>query len=126
MYKHNFVRYLFVGGSTFILDLGLLILLHEEFNINVPIATSVAYWVSIAYNFSLNRYWTFNNEERESLRRHLTAYLLLLGFNYLFTVIFVSLMSQVIYVGLAKILAVPIQMLWTYPCYKRYVFVNKS
>ena len=52
LYNHHFVRYVFVGGTTFIIDLGLLVLLHGFLHVNLAIATSIAYWVAIAYNFS--------------------------------------------------------------------------
>ncbi len=126
LYQHHFVRYVFVGGSTFVIDFALLFILHQNFNLSVAIATTIAYWISIIYNFALNRYWTFSAWERESLRRHLSAYLVLLGFNYLFTVITVSLLSHIIYFGLAKVIAVAIQITWTYPIYKNVIFTKSS
>src|SRR5581483_3076562 len=89
LYRHHFVRYLFVGGTTFIIDFGLLFLMHGKWGVRLAMATTVAYWVSIVYNFSLNRYWTFSQRDIRDLHRHLSSYMLLLGFNYLFTVIFV-------------------------------------
>ena len=126
LYRHHFVRYVFVGGSTFIIDFAILFSLHQGANFNLPVSTSIAYWISIIYNFVLNRYWTFSAWERESLRRHLVAYLLLLGFNYLFNVITVSVLSHFIYFGLAKAIAVGTQILWTYPIYKHYIFTKKT
>lgn len=124
LYKHHFVRYLFVGGSTFILDISLLIFFYGGLKINIAVATSLAYWLSIAYNFVLNRYWTFSAWEKESLRRHLTAYLILLAFNYLFAVIVVSTLSHFVHYSLAKVIAVAVQMLWTFPIYKHYIFTR--
>jgi len=126
LYQHHFVRYVFVGGTTFILDFSILFFMHGSMGVNVAIATSIAYWTSIVYNFCLNRYWTFSVWERQSLHRHITAYLLLLGFNYLFNVLMVSVLSHFIYFGLAKVIAVGIQMLWTYPIYKRYIFIKSE
>lgn len=125
-YTNRFVRYVFVGFSTFCIDFGLLFLLHGFWNINLVVATSIAYWASITYNFTFNRWWTFNNTDRQNLRKNLTGYLLLLGFNYLFTVIFVKLASNHINYGLAKVIAVAIQVSWTFPIYKYVVFSKKS
>lgn len=125
LYKHDFVRYLFVGGSTFIMDFLLLFVLHGTWHVNLAVATTVAYWVSIAYNFILNRWWTFNQRERQNLSQHALLYACIIGFNYLFTVTFVSLASHHIYYGLAKIMAVAIQMSWTYYIYKHYIFTTK-
>lgn len=123
LYQHHFVRYLFVGGTTFILDFTTLFILHAHFGINIAIATSIAYWLSVMYNFSLNRWWTFSKAEQQSMQKHAAMYGALLGANYLFTVIFVSVVSHFIYFGLAKALAVTIQISWTYYLYKNYIFV---
>jgi putative flippase GtrA len=125
LYNHHFVRYLVVGGSTFVIDFGLLFTLHGKGHVNLAIATSLAYWISIAYNFSLNRHWTFSQRDKSDLRRHLSTYLVLLGFNYLFTVIFVSLASHSLNYLVAKAIAVAIQMTWTYFGYKNYIFTSK-
>src|SRR4030095_1383088 len=126
LYRHPFVRYLFVGGTTFIIDFSLLFFLHEIAHINLAVATSIAYWTSIAYNFTLNRWWTFSASENRKLHEHATTYLVLLGFNYIFTVIFVSLVSQHIYFATAKIIAVGIQISWTYLIYKNFIFVKTA
>jgi len=125
LYRHHFVRYLVVGGSTFAIDFGLLFALHGKAHVNLAIATSLAYWISIAYNFALNRHWTFSQRDKSDLRRHLSTYLVLLAFNYLFTVIFVSLVSHSLNYLVAKAIAVAIQMTWTYFAYKNYIFTSK-
>ena len=124
LYRHHFVRYLLVGGTTFVIDFGLLFMLHGKLSLNLAASTSVAYWISISYNFLLNRYWTFDVREKESLLRHITAYFTLLMANYLFTVVFVSIVGTHINYVIAKALAVAIQMIWTYPAYKRFIFVT--
>lgn len=126
LYKHHFVRYLVVGGSTFVLDFGLLYMLHGKLGFGIAGSTSVAYWVSIIYNFILNRYWTFDAREKESLQRHITTYFILLVCNYFFAVTFVSLASDHINYIYAKAIAVLIQMAWTYPVYKYLIFTKNS
>jgi putative flippase GtrA len=126
LYKHHFIRYLFVGGTTFMIDFALLYLLHSKAHIELAIATSSGYWISIVYNFFLNRTWTFSAVEKTNLRKNLSTYLVLLGCNYIFTVVFISILSHSINYLLAKVLAVAIQMTWTYYIYKNYVFVKKE
>jgi putative flippase GtrA len=114
LYRHHFVRYLLVGGTTFVLDFGILYTLHGVMKLNLAASTSVAYWISISYNFVLNRYWTFDSREKESLARHIGTYGSLLLVNYLFTVSYI----------IAKLISLAITMTWTYPVYKRYIFVK--
>jgi putative flippase GtrA len=123
LYKHHFVRYLFVGGSTFVIDFSLLFLLHGKAGVGLGLATSLAYWTSIVYNFLLNRWWTFSAHDKKDLHKHLGTYLVLLAFNYLFTVVFISVASHTINYLLAKAIAVLIQMSWTYFVYKNVIFV---
>lgn len=101
------------------IDLGLLVLLHGHLKIAVPIATTISYWVAIAYNFALNRQWTFNAKDKSDLSKHATLYLILLGFNYLFTLVFVIVASHYINYALAKIFAVGVSVSWTYFVYRR-------
>lgn len=124
LYRHRFMRYLAVGGTTFMLDEGLLILLHGKFNIWLPLATFVAYIVSFVYNFSLNRWWSFSAAEANSLRRHIVPYTALFIFNLVFTVVAVSLLSHVMNYALAKPLVVIAQTTWNYFIYKNYIFVR--
>ena len=120
------MRYLAVGGSTFVIDFLLLFALHGKLNVQLAVATSVAYWISIAYNFMLNRAWTFSARDKSDLRRHLSSYLVLLAFNYGFTVLFISLASHHINYLLAKAIAVGIQMSWTYLIYKKFIFTSQA
>ncbi len=123
LYAHSFVRYVVVGGSTFALDFFLLILLHGVLHLNVLVAATVSYWVSIAYNFLLNRFWTFSATEKKELTRHILLYGILLGSNYLFTIAFLAVAGRLgMHYIVAKILSVGIQMSWTYLVYKRVIF----
>ncbi len=126
LYRHHFVRYLLVGGTTFVIDFGILFFLHSVLKLNLAGSTSVAYWISISYNFVLNRYWTFDAGEKESLARHLSIYFALLVCNYLFTVTVVSVLGTHINYVIAKALAVAVSMTWTYVVYKNYIFVKKA
>ncbi len=126
LYNHHLIRYLFVGGTTFFIDFGLLVLLHGKLNIGLAIAASTSYWVSILYNFNLNRNWTFSAAESKKLHQHILPYSILLCFNYLFTVLFLSLITRVIHYQVAKVIAVVVQVAWTYPIYKYVIFGTSS
>lgn len=122
LYYHPFVRYVAIGGTTFALDFFLLVLLHGVLGINLLVATTVAYWTSIAFNFLANRFWTFGATETHIIK-HVMTYGLLLGFNYLFTVAFLAVATNLgMHYTIAKVVAVAIQMTWTYVIYKRFVF----
>lgn len=126
-YYHHFVRYLFVGGSTFILDIALLLILHDKHHVSVPIATATSYIVAFIYNFTLNRWWTFSAAENNTLRKHVVPYALLFTFNLVFTTVFVSTVSKLLHsVAAAKTIAVIIQTTWNYLIYKYVIFVKPA
>ncbi|HZM64616.1 MAG TPA: GtrA family protein [Candidatus Saccharimonadales bacterium] len=122
LYQHSFVRYVVIGGTTFAIDFFLLVALHGFLNINLIIATTVAYWVSIAFNFLANRFWTFGATETH-IAKHLASYLTLLGVNYLYTVGFLTIATHFgMHYTVAKVIAVITQISWTYFIYKKYIF----
>lgn len=124
--RHTAIRYLFVGGSTFVIDVGLLVLLREKFHFSLVVANTISYWTAIIYNFVLNRWWSFSASEKSSLRRHASTYLALLVFNYLFSQAFISVAHHFMHDGFAKALSVLVQMSWTYIVYKRYIFTTSN
>ena len=122
VYEHSFVRYVVIGGSTFSIDFFLLVFLHGILNVNLIIAATISYWTSIAFNFTANRFWTFGATDTNIIK-HMAAYGTLLGFNYLFTIGFISVATHYgLKYTVAKVLAVAIQILWTYVIYKKVVF----
>lgn len=127
IYKHSFFRYLVIGTSTFAIDFSILILLHGFLKVNVLIAASISYWLSIAYNFLLNRYWTFGIKNQDNIYKHAAMYGVLLLFNYLFTIGFLAVTVhyfQLNYI-LAKLAAVAFQVSWTYFIYKKVIFKSE-
>ena len=120
--EKSFRRYLFVGFSTVAIDYILLFLLSSHLGKGILSAVSIAYWTSIIYNFTVNKYWTF--EDQESLSGiQLAKYICLLIFNYLVTLgIVAGLQSAGISEYLAKLVALGVTITWTYFIYKKLVF----
>jgi putative flippase GtrA len=124
--QQSFRRYLFVGVSTVLTDYVLLALFRIVLDKNLFIAVTLSYWISIAYNFSLNRWWSF--EAAEGLvRKQLILYLCLLVFNYLITLLIVKTLY---YFGIsefiAKLGALCLTVPWTYFAYKKIVFLKEN
>lgn len=120
--QRSFFRYVIIGGSTFALDFALLILLHDVLGLNLLIAASISYWTSIIFNFFANRIWTFKADET-SMGQNAVLYLLLLGFNFVFNIGFIAGATHLgMHYALAKVIAVAMQVVWTYVLYKKVVF----
>jgi putative flippase GtrA len=126
LYKHHFVRYLLVGGSTFILDFSMLVSLHTKLQLSLTLSTAFSYVLSVLYNFTLNRFWAFNARERASLKRHMLTYLVLVTFNFFFTIVAINDLSHHMGYTAAKVVAALVAIPWTYIIYKNYIFVIKK
>lgn len=119
---HGVVRYLLVGGSAFLVDLGLLALFHEVLGWPVWSATAVAFLLSFAYTYTLQRV-AFRSE-----RTHGTAllrYTILVVVNTAATAALVELMSATPlgWVG-AKVVTTALTTVWNFFIYKYWVFAT--
>ncbi len=120
------VRFLVVGGSSAAIDVGLLVGFREFGRLSIPVATTVAFWIALAYNFALNRAWTFRGTDKAGARLvggALARYLVVVGVNYVVTLTIVTGGSAMgIPYPIAKVLAIGIGTLYTYLAYERWVF----
>jgi putative flippase GtrA len=77
----EFVRFLAVGVASFLVDFGLLYVLHGRLHVVLWLAAALAFSLSMVVNFSLNRAFTFGSSgplHAESAR-YLLLVLLSLG-----------------------------------------------
>lgn len=92
LFSHRFFRYLIVGGSSALLDIGLLILLKNVFHISATFALALEQIFINIYNFTLQKYWTFSHTGKVGppIRRYLT----LLLTNYFFSLLMMYLWHE--------------------------------
>jgi putative flippase GtrA len=121
-YKGPF-RYLVIGGTSFALDLGLLIVFKRYLGIGVYIAATLSYVLALIYNFYLNRGWTFG--ARGGLQVHMALYALLVFINYFITLALLAWLGKLgIHYEVAKIISIMPILGWNYIAYK-YIFTKQ-
>lgn len=81
--RHEFAKYFIVGVSGVFLDLGTLIILKEIVGIQPVFAVMVNQALVLGYNFSLNKYWSFRNQDMP--HEQVVRYLMVAGLNYIFS-----------------------------------------
>jgi len=115
--------YLGSGVLSAGVDLGLLVVLHEQTRLPLALCTALAFVAALAVNFSLNRRaWV--GAGIENLLRHARRYGVLVAANLVFTVLLVSGGAQLgIPYLLAKIVALALSTAWTFALYRAWVFV---
>ncbi|WP_370324450.1 GtrA family protein [Euzebya sp.] len=113
-------RFLVVGGSSAVIDLGLLIALRELAGLHIPVATTIAFWTGLLYNFSLNRVWSF---DADRVGVPFAKYLIVVGLNYLLTLAIVTGGHEIgVAYAVAKVFAQGLGACFTFVAYDRWVF----
>ena len=123
-FGHSAVRYLIVGGLSFAVDFGLLVLLREVFRWDVGIASATAFLSSLVFNFLVQRKFSFDSAHRTHVS--MIRYGLLVVTNTLATVFIVQLLTPTIlgYMG-GKVISTAAMMVWNFFLYQHWVFGKK-
>jgi putative flippase GtrA len=115
------VGYLVVGGASYLVDVGLLVLLHHAAGAPLWLATTVGYWCSVVVNFTGNR--LVLGRAGAPVGRSAVRYGVLLALNYGVTVLTVAgLAAAGVEPVVAKTGCVVVLAVVNYLVYRRWVF----
>jgi putative flippase GtrA len=111
-----------IGGVSVLVDVGLLVVLHQVVGLPLLPATAAAFASSVVVNFTLNRGLHLEGPGAGT-HRQLLRYGALLGANAVVTLGIVSLGQQARapYL-LSKLAAVGLTTAWNFPLYRAWVF----
>ena len=119
-------RYLLVGGLSIVIDVGLLYALHSIAGVQLSIATTVAFLVSLVFNFICNRI-SMAGSETEQLTRHAFRYGLLVAANLAITV---AVVTGAEHIGapyvLGKLAVAAASTCWNFVLYRHWVFAQSE
>lgn len=120
--KKEFLKYSIIGFSSFILDISSLIFLKEIFLLSATLAVIINQIFIIFYNFNLNKFWTFKNKSKD--KKQFVKYLILMLFNYCFSIIFTYFFSDFLNFDykIIRILNVCLMVSWNFILYKFWVY----
>jgi len=117
----RFAIYVAVGLVGFAVDFGMLVFFREVVGTPVWVATTIAFWASLAVVFLTNKYVTFG--ARGMAHRQIVRYFVLLGVNYLATLGVIALADHLgLGYQIGKIVAVGMTTVWNYFVYQLWVF----
>lgn len=114
-------KYLFVGGSSALLELVLFQVLYAVCGWQIAVSNVCAVVVATTYNFLLNRSWAFGQSGNPT--RSVILYLLLFAFNTTFSTTAISvLVAHGAPSVAAKLFTQVCIVLWNYVLYRKVIF----
>ncbi len=120
------LRYVVVGGSAYLLEMSFIILMEHATNLSSVQLVAISFWLGLTYAFIAQKYVTFKERSKELrvLRKQTTLYILLVAWNYLFTLVVTQLLSDVLPVLAIRTLVILTITIWNYQIYK-HIFDTK-
>lgn len=74
--RKSFLKFFLAGTLASLTDLVFLFLFHGLFGLTIVLATSLAFLISFAVSFSLQKRWTFHNHDKGRIPKQLVLYFL--------------------------------------------------
>ena len=119
----QFIRYLFAGGSAFIVDFGALYILTEFFGIYYLVSGILSFILGILTNYIISIKWVFSKRKYNKTKER--SYFLLIGITgLLLSGIFIWIFTDIlaIYYLVSKIITTLIVFLWNFFAKKLILF----
>ncbi len=117
------MRYLFVGGTSYVIELSSLLVLIHAAGFTAQAATASAYWLGLVIAFVLQKLVAFQDYRRELkiLTKQGLLFAALTVWNWIFTTVFVGLFpgDDIIW---TRTIALIVMSSWNFFIYKKYIF----
>jgi len=122
---YQILKFLIVGISTAFIDLISLIILKEKFSFSPVWAVVLNQILVVAYNFSLNKHWSFNN--RSKSWPQIIKYGSLLLVNYLISITLMAIFTKVFAIDyrLVRLGSIGLMFVINFIAYKYWVYKEK-
>lgn len=124
-FLQQIIRFGFVGGTAFLIDYGIMILLTEVFGVDYLVSSGISFCVSVIYNYIMSIFWVFNVDKEKSGVTNFAIFLVLsiigLGINQLIMWLIVD-KANISYM-ISKIVATAVVMVYNFVTRK--IFLEK-
>lgn len=121
------LRYILVGGTSFALEILILLIFIKLLNVNESIAVSIGFWSGLIISFILQKFFAFkdNSVDFSRLSTQTIYYGVLVLINYVFTLLFTLILTPIFGLIVSRTLALIITTCWNYIIYKKVIFNRK-
>jgi putative flippase GtrA len=120
--KRQFAKYFVVGVSGLVIDFTIMVMIKEVFDVRSAWAAAVSQIFSIAFIFTANKYWSFQNQHQT--RAQMFRYSLVLAFDSIYAVAAMHFFSDVLGFDyrLVRLASIALMVVWNFFLYKYFVY----
>lgn len=124
LFKHDKIRYLFIGGTSVVIEYCIFILLNDIFVVNVIFANAISFLAGFFYTFIFHKSWTFKGEYYFGLKKQFSSYATLAIVNIIITSFLIELQVSVLHIPafIAKLVCMLLIVSWNYLLLNRIIF----
>jgi putative flippase GtrA len=121
------IRYLVVGGTSYIIELSSLLAIYHFGHTSRELATAISYWIGLIIAFSFQKLVAFQDYRREikAISKQGLFFAILTLWNYIFTILVVGHINSK-YIVFSRTLAQIVFSCWNYFIYKKIIFNDKT
>ena len=112
----QFFRYIFVGGTAFVVDFGFLYFFSDICGIYYLISAILSFIISVLVNYIMSTKWVFNQENIDNRLIEFNLFILISTIGLVFTEVLLYLFTDVLglYYLVSKIIAAIIVLFWNF------------
>jgi putative flippase GtrA len=116
-------RYLIVGGSVYLLELGVIIVA-QKLGASSILAVALSFWVGLIVSFLLQKFFSFGDSRihHKVLLSQILMVSALVAFNFTFTILATAALKNVLPALIVRTLCIAITTLWNFYLYKAHIF----
>lgn len=120
MLNSRLFRYLVAGGLSYVCEMIALLGLKRSFGFSSLASVAISFWVGFVVAFLLQKLFAFENHDKRihMVIRQLLGYSALVAWNYSFTLLSVTLFTNVASVFVIRTAAILIITSWNYLLYR--------
>lgn len=127
MLRQPLYRYILVGGSVYIIEVGI-ILLAEHMGASSVLAVGISFWIGLILSFIFQKFVAFGDKRtrRRVLISQVAMVAALVLFNFGFTLLVVKVCSPRVPAVASRTAALGVTTLWNFYLYKTKIFKTDS
>jgi putative flippase GtrA len=118
--KIQLIRYIIIGGCAYLIEMGSLYGLRHTFGLRPVAAVAISFWIGFIAAFILQKLITFKNYEKgmRAMTRQASGYILLVAWNYGFTLFMTHLLSGHLSVYVIRTGVILVIVFWNFWIYR--------